>query len=626
MKHVLPLSELNKYNFFSKPDLRFFRISPAATLFVIVALILFSSCEAENKKAKSTQKTDISVNQEEEPVVLKRETEKNLPNSVVRKTEVFESSNKSGFVGVSNEKPLDNPVDNIFHVSINKPIESSDKVWLEYELWGIADYCGISKSINSTLSNGGYFVQKKKAWTPQKELINPAIIKKGDNVVRFGIASEADYAYKIRNVKLRIEPQKELLSEPHRQLILNIPDSRYYYGTTGYLQGFVSGLDAQKASIFIGDEEVWSDKGNFESLVEKSMTDAEQWSVEVKAVFPDGEEIVSDVVFKKPGEWSLQNGFDRTIHQAEESVEPDSGFLVALGHVKLSGDPGSVDDKTNISITALRDIDVPALDAGMVNVTAGHKGYRFLPDGTEFNDFVSLEMGYDTTLIPNGYSEDDIRTFYFDDKTHHWISIPKDTLLLASNSLVSKAHHFTDYINGIIKVPESPETQGYTPTSLKDVKAANPATGINLIQPPSANSMGNANLSYPINIPAGRQGMQPQLGISYNSGGGNGWLGLGWDLSVPSITVDTRWGVPRYDTINESETYLMMGEQLSPLAHKGEKILREKNKQFYPRVEGSFNKIIRRGDKPENYYWIVTDKSGTNPTCKHASIKSCLTA
>jgi oligoendopeptidase F len=84
--------------------------------------------------------------------------------------------------------------------------------------------------------------------------------------------------------------------------------------------------------------------------------------------------------------------------------------------------------------------------------------------------------------------------------------------------------------------------------------------------------------------------------------------------------------VPRYDTINESETYLMMGEQLSPLAHKGEKILREKNKQFYPRVEGSFNKIIRRGDKPENYYWIVTDKSGTNPTCKHASIKSCLTA
>ena len=34
--------------------------------------------------------------------------------------------------------------------------------------------------------------------------------------------------------------------------------------------------------------------------------------------------------------------------------------------------------------------------------------------------------------------------------------------------------------------------------------------------------------------------------------GGNGWLGVGWDLAVPAITIDTRWGVPRYDAQKET--------------------------------------------------------------------------
>jgi len=125
----------------------------------------------------------------------------------------------------------------------------------------------------------------------------------------------------------------------------------------------------------------------------------------------------------------------------------------------------------------------------------------------------------------------DIQTFFFDEKTNHWTALPKDTVLLASHTVQSLSNHFSDYINAIIKVPESPQTQAYTPTSIKDIKAANPTLAVNMIAPPQANNMGNANLSYPLNIPAGRQGLQPQLALSYNSGGGNGWLGLGWNLS-----------------------------------------------------------------------------------------------
>lgn len=73
--------------------------------------------------------------------------------------------------------------------------------------------------------------------------------------------------------------------------------------------------------------------------------------------------------------------------------------------------------------------------------------------------------------------------------------------------------------------------------------------------------------------------MTPNLGIQYNSDGGNGWLGEGWNMPVPSITIDTKWGVPRYDTAKETETYLLSGTMLSTMddsnkmgvAHRGER-------------------------------------------------------
>ncbi|WP_036870071.1 SpvB/TcaC N-terminal domain-containing protein, partial [Prevotella disiens] len=118
---------------------------------------------------------------------------------------------------------------------------------------------------------------------------------------------------------------------------------------------------------------------------------------------------------------------------------------------------------------------------------------------------------------------------------------------------------------------------------MNDIKAADPTSKINLITPPTANNRGSANLQYGFEMPPARNGMAPSLGIQYSSEGGSGWLGEGWNLSVPSITLDTRWGVPRYDTSKETETYLMSGSMLSTMgddgkmgvAHRGEKMNRK---------------------------------------------------
>lgn len=96
--------------------------------------------------------------------------------------------------------------------------------------------------------------------------------------------------------------------------------------------------------------------------------------------------------------------------------------------------------------------------------------------------------------------------------------------------------------DGAVTVPEHPEGTAFDPNRIKDIKAADPGAGVNLIAPPSANNSGDARMSYPLEVPKGRAGLEPKLAVAYSSGGANGWLGVGWDVAMPTITVDTRWG------------------------------------------------------------------------------------
>jgi RHS repeat-associated protein len=163
----------------------------------------------------------------------------------------------------------------------------------------------------------------------------------------------------------------------------------------------------------------------------------------------------------------------------------------------------------------------------------------------------------------------------------------------------------------IIAIPEPPQSAGYTPNSLKDFKTADPGEGMSFINAPVANSIGNAVLNFTMKLPEGRANLQPAFNVQYNNEGGSTWLGYGWDMFLPAVTIDTRWGAPRYDASLETEMYNLNGEQLAPVNNRSALIARSSEKQFYPRVEGSFNKVVRRGSNPNNYWWEVTDKTGT---------------
>jgi hypothetical protein len=111
---------------------------------------------------------------------------------------------------------------------------------------------------------------------------------------------------------------------------------------------------------------------------------------------------------------------------------------------------------------------------------------------------------------------------------------------------------------------------------------------------------GAAHLSYPLVVPPGRNGLNPNLSLNYLSAGGNGWLGVGWDLSVGFIQRrGVRKGVPKYDSTDLFEIQLGGGSPQELLPIGGD--------EYRLRIEGVYLKI--KYDSSGNY-WELWDKTG----------------
>ncbi len=156
-----------------------------------------------------------------------------------------------------------------------------------------------------------------------------------------------------------------------------------------------------------------------------------------------------------------------------------------------------------------------------------------------------------------------------------------------------------------------------TPASLGDIdltslQYADPTEGVDVMQPPVAAPDGGASAALPLSLPAGRAGVQPDLALSYDSSGGNGWVGVGWDLSVGAITLDTEFGAPRYLSNKESETYQLDGDRLSPNAIRTDLAPRvgAVKADFVRAVDNEREQIARYGTGPGDYCWVVRDKDG----------------
>jgi len=590
---------------------------PLLACMLLIATILFylnqettthhsinlGSFKVEENKVSQEEKCITSL----PPTTIKLATTPPLsPKSTIYKADLLK-----GIIGISDSISVDNAFDNIFHITLDKQPTHKDEVWLIYDLNGISDHTAITRSINDRLAVGGYLVNKHNKWTTQKERLSYDWLRKGDNVLRFSLPKDFNAQCKIKNLTINIISNNEI-NTPKREIIFNLPNGNYY-GNQAYFKGFLEGENKAEASLFIGTQKIENIDGEFEILLNKTSNLGKDWPIELVAVYPDGKEIFKKVILKSQ---TNKADFIAEVQQKKKSKKeialPEQVNKIAAEGIQLIIPIGSIKQPEGIKIQPLSNRDIAPLPIDMVNVTPQNRGFRLLPDGAIFSKAIDLQIDFDSELIPAGYTAADIRTYYFDEVKRKWTQIPKKALCHTGNCLTSTTDHFTDFINGIIKIPESPETNGYTPTIIKDLKAANPSANIQQMEVPKPNNQGTVNLSMSIKIPAGRNGMQPQIALTYNNEGGNGWLGLGWDYSTPAISIETRWGVPRYDKDLETETYLLNGEQLTPLSHRDKFVPRyPKDQVFHRRVEGAFERIIRHGDTPKDYWWEVTDKNGT---------------
>ena len=129
--------------------------------------------------------------------------------------------------------------------------------------------------------------------------------------------------------------------------------------------------------------------------------------------------------------------------------------------------------------------------------------------------------------------------------------------------------------------------------------AANPVTG-------------TGSLSVPIAVSPGRSGFTPDLSLSYDSGAGNGPFGMGWQLSLPSITRKTDRGLPRYQDAVESDVFILSGaEDMVPVLQADGTRFEDNTTapgytivRYRPRIEGLFARIERwTRESDGDTYW-----------------------
>ncbi|HEY4243548.1 MAG TPA: SpvB/TcaC N-terminal domain-containing protein [Kofleriaceae bacterium] len=414
---------------------------------------------------------------------------------------------------------------------------------------------------------------------------------------------------------------------------LAVTSTPEHFGALAWVSGYTAMPSPMTGAVRIDVDGARDENlsGDFGQLVRRTSNLDSAWSIPVHALFPSGATETRTVVLGVDSHATVPaHAATAAAAHAAAIADPQFGSLGATATVTVASGKGGVAKLgtragltvpagalrtgTKVTMTHVTGTALPPLDPGMINVTAplGH-AYELGPATLRLTKPLEIEVPFDPTLLPSGMTANDVRTFTYDVTTKHWKKHDRLAVDLGLHTIHSSMLQAGTTIAAVLATPKNPTPLSFNPTTLSGVAAASPAAGIDLIEPPGASQQGDARVGLPIRIPAGRGDFMPTLGINYSSSGDNGWLGVGWNLSVPRIEIDTRWGAPTYSFGQSYEPrYLLDGTELVATDDVDGPACTDHSagQRFHPRVEGEFAHILRCGTDPTNYYWEVRDRRG----------------
>jgi len=152
----------------------------------------------------------------------------------------------------------------------------------------------------------------------------------------------------------------------------------------------------------------------------------------------------------------------------------------------------------------------------------------------------------------------------------------------------------------------APDKSGVKPTALSLPSGPGSIEGLGESFEPRLNS-GTSTYSVKIAVPPGVAGHGPELALSYDSGAGNGPLGIGWSLELPQIRRQTDKGAPAY-IAGDADTFLFGGEELVPLSDGSYRCENESRFLCF-RVIDAIGRAVRSTDA-NAAGWEATERNG----------------
>ncbi|MGB6035948.1 MAG: hypothetical protein WBG42_06745, partial [Cryomorphaceae bacterium] len=270
---------------------------------------------------------------------------------------IYSTDREYSIIGRSASSAYDLPNDNS-HVIVIPELPSDFDAYLIYELKGAKNSSALAKSFNGQVALGGFLAEPSAEWVEIHEDINPAVLRAGKNTLVFSLPTTAPYFCELKNVRLVIKS----LATPNQKLSID-ENSLVKSGKNYYLKGNTSSsiseikIEGRRVPVYSGQFEYFAEIDGDRCIIETNDKVDPYQKLEIKR--------------KAFSEVSISND----LNSSGFSAKLIDNSLNCLGlHLQWDDEMGLRPER--IEAFALREIDLPAIQPDVVNVTKLAYGYR----------------------------------------------------------------------------------------------------------------------------------------------------------------------------------------------------------------------------------------------------------